>query len=296
MSFQSIILFIIGFIFTMAWSAKRSPYLRELRTTCKIFWWLTLAIFIASLTALPILAGPSEYKITYRAIFATMIIIPVAIVFVADRILLTNGALQVQYRKIFIPILLFTIITITAAEISSLNRLINVIKYASIEFQHIYNALSRDVNERTTEIRVETPMIYLATSRISDFGLAGEHMEGLVKAALKKIELDPDNYKIVMNRASYNNITDEVVVVSRFPQGTKIITKELLIGEWSSQGKVAKIIYKDNTIFCINEMGVSVKAEISGLKKMSVNEWGVHATLSMNGKVLQWSNGSTWIR
>lgn len=287
----------IFFFFSMAWAAKESLYFGKFRTVYKMLFWMLLAVLVAVLTGIPVLAGPSSYKTTYRAIFPSMIIVPVAVVFFADRIytrvIISKGFVQ----EIGISILILISGVIVAAEISSLNRLGRVVEYSSAEFQHVYNALSRDVSERTKEIRVETPMIQPLSPRpFRDLGLSGEHMDGLVKAVLIKIGLNPNNFAILMNEKIYSGSSDEAVVVTAVPKGTAILTNSLIIGEWNSQGKIANIIYKDGLIYCVNELGVSSKAQITGLKKLLVSEWGVFGTLSMDGRELQWSNGSSWTR
>lgn len=82
------------------------------------------------------------------------------------------------------------------------------------------------------------------------------------------------------------------------PPDAKEMSSELILGEWSYQGKAAKIAMADLTgrIVCTNELNASIQVIIKGGKLLLAKDWNAYATLSEDGNELRWSNGAIWTR
>lgn len=82
------------------------------------------------------------------------------------------------------------------------------------------------------------------------------------------------------------------------PPDAKGMSLELILGEWSYQGKTAKIAMADSTgrIVCTNEINTSIQVIIESEKLLLAKDWNAYATLSKDGKELRWNNGAIWTR
>lgn len=211
-------LLVFGFFIILTNAASSSQYLNNIRITWKASTGLAISIFLVCLTALPVLAGPSDFEINYRVIFASMAIIPATIVFVLDRSLLVR-----RYEAIRVAGFVTLSIFIVAALTASVYRLVLVVNRASAEYNHVLEAVSFDVFEESNVIRIApTPTIIsplYANYLYRDFNLIAMNitLSGIVKAASRDIHRNLDAYSIVTDLLGprYNANISEGITFNR---------------------------------------------------------------------------------
>lgn len=239
-------LLVLGFILILIKATLSNSYLTNLRIAAKASAGFAIFIFLFLLTAIPVLAGPSKFEISYRTIFASMAIIPSIIVFVFDRALLVRKSEKVR----FFNMLLMTLLILTA-EITSLYRLMLVVERSSREYNNVLNAVSHDVFEESKEIRIPpTPPVTEKEKKFlhRDFALIGMNitLPGIIRAATQEIGLKLDDYQIVSALGPrYNATLSEGIVFNRdgeprFIRNYSGISEREGFGRWTD-GKKAII-------------------------------------------------------
>lgn len=131
------------------WASIRSPYLKHLKIFAKIIFGLALSIAIPLLTAIPVLIGQGNYPILYRVIFASMAIVPIAIVFAIDR-----ACMAKKSWLVYLPVAIVSAGFLLAAWDWSYKRLELIISRASAEYLHVQEAVSSQPCAKTREIRI----------------------------------------------------------------------------------------------------------------------------------------------
>ena len=214
-----VVLVILPFLAILFWSASQNPYLTQFHLSTRRGIGFVLLIIIAVLTGLPVLAGPSEYQINYRILFASMAIIPAALVFAIERI---ASEYKIHRTKQYLILAIATFFILTA-ELSSFYRLTLVVRRSADEYQWIHTSIAENITNTTREIRVQVPNTPKPNRRFlrADFALdaAGGDVggiTGIVNIALKELHRNPKHYTIVFG--------------SKFPpdrKGTSIVIKPM---------------------------------------------------------------------
>lgn len=191
---------LLPFLAILFWSASQNPYLTQFGLTARRIIGFVLLFIIVVLTALPVLAGPSEYQINYRILFASMSLVPAALVFAIERI--ASGH-NIPPNRQYVMLAIATVF-ILAAEWSSFHRLTLVVKRSADEYQWIYSSIEKNITDTTREIRVQVPNTPRPNRRFlrADFALdaAGGGVggiTGIVNIALQELHRDPKQYTVV---------------------------------------------------------------------------------------------------
>lgn len=82
------------------------------------------------------------------------------------------------------------------------------------------------------------------------------------------------------------------------PQKARILTEleKKLIGQWkTNDGEAASIFVAHNEIIAVNEKGNEVQLKVEGAS-IDAKGWKLRPSLSDDGKVLNWGNGTAWTR
>jgi hypothetical protein len=108
------------------------------------------------------------------------------------------------------------------------------------------------------------------------------------------LNLETKNFKIVI---STYHLNVGGIHATNLPIGGLSEIGERLVGRWkSNSGEPAYIqCGPDNTFGVVNENGGHVLLKIQG-SSLIPTHWDVHPVLSLDGKVLDWGNNTTWIR
>lgn len=180
----------------LAWGSLSNPYLKQFSASRKMIIGPVLFIFLAILTALPMLATPAGYPMPYRGIFASMTIVPTALVFFIDRMFMQNNK-----RKRFTPLVVITSGIVLAALYASYYRLSLNVTRLTLEYEHVLDVVRHQDIEKYKEVRVppfnwpkkfNTPYLY------GDFGWTGlyDYTSGMVHAAVRETHRDLHGYPI----------------------------------------------------------------------------------------------------
>lgn len=185
---------LVLFIIVLTWGAVVSPYLCHLRTSVKIGISVTLSILVVFFAALPVLA-PSGYTIQYRAVFASMTLVPVVIVFMLDRV--TRRPIK---KYVAFPILVVVTALILAAGFSSYYRIALQAKRLSAEYQHVVAAVSHTEIENSKLIRIppfsSPPDPWLFLYRDWGYAAVSHYTDGIARAASRDIGRSIDGFRI----------------------------------------------------------------------------------------------------
>lgn len=110
-------------------------------------------------------------------------------------------------------------------------------------------------------------------------------------------------YSVIMDYAKKNRAhlsfhpERELRLVNRIEESSrKKISQQLIEGVWYSDGKPTKIIFNGNKITIKNELNAVSGGSIENHQLLDANDWQIKAALSLDGKKLQWNNGSVWTR
>lgn len=131
------------------WASIRSPYLQHLKISARIIFGLALSIVIPLLTAIPVLVGQGNYPILYRVMFASMAVVPIAIVFAVDRACMVKKSWLV-----YLPMIIVSIGLLLVTWNWSYKRLELIISRASAEYLHVHEAVASQPCAETREIRI----------------------------------------------------------------------------------------------------------------------------------------------
>ena len=139
----------VFFIIILTWASVQSPYLTHLTISAKIISGLALSIAIPCFTAIPVLIGQGNSTILYRVTFASMAIVPIAIVFAVDR-----ACMAKKLWLVYLPVAIVSAGLLLAAWDWSYKRLELIISRASSEYLHVQKAVSSQPCAETREIRI----------------------------------------------------------------------------------------------------------------------------------------------
>lgn len=239
LSSRILIPFAIIFVLISVWASVRSPYLRRFKTSSKIFFGLVLSMVIPCITAIPVLVGQGDYPILYRVVFASMAVVPVAIVFAMDRALAAGRSWLAV-----VPILAVSAGLILAAEISSYHRLKRMVSRLSAEYRHVQDALSDQTSAGEKEIRIPPfssppdPSGFL----YQDFGYTAVNSitTGMVNAAARTTGRNIEGFRIIYDPLGprYQADISEGITFNRdgypsFVSGYKGISGKESFGRWT---------------------------------------------------------------
>jgi hypothetical protein len=200
---------VLGFILILSIATLSNPYLKNFQMAGRVSIGLAIFISLALLTALPILAASAKFEINYRAIFASMAIIPAIIVYVLDRTLL----MAKKRAVVWISSLVTLSLLIIAGEIASIYRLVLVAERSATEYNNVRNVVSNSVFEEqkiimfpyasaTDSLDSYKNFLYSDFGLIAPLGMAptasGMSPAGIFKAAAQDIGLNLDDYSIVL--------------------------------------------------------------------------------------------------
>jgi hypothetical protein len=227
-------------------ASSQNVYMRRIRSVWRMPLVIIIYIFIACLTALPIMVSSSEFEIPFRAIFSSMVIIPSIILYAFDRFLVGRRRDRIYAYKLIVFILV-----ISAAEAASFYRLILVVDRATTEYNNVLDAVKNDVFVNEKIVRVSSTPTALSQKMSAylsrDFNLIGMNvsLDGIINAAANDLGLDLKGYKIETDLLGprYDARLSEGIIFSRdgeprFIKSFKGISGRENVGRWTDGNEV----------------------------------------------------------